>query len=99
MFFPKSPSHHLSGIVPLDSLVRVLLSSSEFEPRLTSEDVRIMVAGLQVPTPAPLSAIVAHALKCLQPYISLHSFSHGGGESVIDWTAVMQSLLQVMQLM
>jgi hypothetical protein len=26
----------------------VLLSSHEFEPRLTSEDVRVMLAGLQV---------------------------------------------------
>jgi hypothetical protein len=36
-----------NGIVPLDSLVRVLLSSAEFEPRLTSDDVRVLVAGLQ----------------------------------------------------
>jgi hypothetical protein len=36
-----------NGIVPLDSLVRVLLSSTEFEPRLTSDDLRVLVAGLQ----------------------------------------------------
>ncbi len=37
-----------SGIVPLDSLVRVLLSSSEFEPRLSTDDIRVLMAGLQV---------------------------------------------------
>lgn len=38
----------LSGIVPLDSLVRVLLSSSEFEPRLSTDDIRVLMSGLQV---------------------------------------------------
>ena len=36
-----------NGIVPLDSLLRVLLSSTEFEPRLTSDDIRVLMAGLQ----------------------------------------------------
>ena len=36
------------GIVPLDSLLRLLLSSTEFDPRLTSDDMRVLVAGLQV---------------------------------------------------
>ena len=44
-----------SGIVPLDSLVRVLLSSSEFEPRLSTDDIRVLMAGLQVASSPPTS--------------------------------------------
>jgi hypothetical protein len=113
-----APHHHVlahivAGIVPLDSLVRVLLSSSEFEPRLTSDDVRVLLAGFQVypslnhnnstvglhpPPPIFSRAILCEEvarLTCVQPYVHVHSFSHGGGEKVVDWTSIMSSLLQV----
>ncbi len=46
--FPSVRPTRASGIVPLDSLVRVLLSSSEFEPRLSTDDIRVLMSGLQV---------------------------------------------------
>jgi hypothetical protein len=49
--FVFAVSNVLSGVVPLDSLVRVLLSSNEFQPRLSSEDIRILMVGLQVAAP------------------------------------------------